>query len=296
MNRYRAHAAIFLVNLFYGANFTIAKMAMPLYISPSAFILLRVSVALLLFQVVEWTTGIKTKIDRRDYPRLFLLGLFGVAVNQLLFFEGLAITSNINAALIMTSNPVLVMIAAALIIRERITARRVSGIALGIAGAALLILLSPRNGSASIAGDTMIFINAFSYAIYLVMIKPLMTKYHPWLLVKWTFLFGLILVAPFGWNGLSEVDWSGLPVQAWTGVIYVILFTTFFAYLLTMYGLRYLSPSVVSFYIYLQPVFATLITLIMTQEPVTLIQVIACMLIFSGVYLVSGNTFAKAKS
>jgi len=149
-----AHAAILMANLIYGANFSIVKIAMPGFIKPAGFILLRVAFAAVLFWILEKVSRTGRKIDREDYFKLFLLGLFGVAINQLLFFEGLARTSNINAALIMTSNPVLVLLMAGLLIGERITPVRIGGILLGIAGASFLILMSgTRRGNASVQGD-----------------------------------------------------------------------------------------------------------------------------------------------
>lgn len=90
--RFRSHAAIFAANLIYGANFSIAKIAMPHYIRPAGFILLRVGFALLLFRIVEWATRTGSPVERKDHWRFFLLGLFGVAINQSLFFEGLSRT------------------------------------------------------------------------------------------------------------------------------------------------------------------------------------------------------------
>ncbi len=293
-----AHLAVLGANLLYGANFSIAKIAMPEYIKPAGFILLRVLIASGLFIILCAGLKIKDTIDKKDIPKLFALGLFGVALNQLLFFEGLSRTSNINAALIMTSNPILVLVVAAVLIREKITGKRIWGIICGVGGAGGLILLSHRTGHTSLIGDSMIFINAFSYAIYLVIVKPLMKKYSPWTLVKYTFIFGAIMVLPFGWNQMMEIQWHEFSWQVWASFLYVIIGTTFLAYFLNMYGLKYLSPAVVSFYIYLQPIFATAISMALLGEPVTFIQVFSCLLIFLGVYLVSspGFSLVKAKS
>jgi len=130
-------------------------------------------------------------------------------------------------------------------------------------------------------------VNALSYAIYLVQVKPLMRKYNAWVVIRWTFFFGFILVLPFGWNELSQVEWNSFTGWVWFSVIFVLVFTTFLAYLLNAYGLQYLSPSVVSFYIYLQPVFATIISLSISNEKFLLWHAMASLLIFSGVYLVS---------
>ena len=208
----KAHLAALAANLIYGANYSISKGVMPLYIKPAGFIVLRVFVSLLLFLLflALFTRKEEIKIERKDYFKLFLCGLFGVAVNQLLFFEGLARTSAINAALIITTNPVLVLLAASYILKESITKKKIFGIGLGVAGAALLILSENTlaAGNSSWHGDAMIFINAASYAVFLVMAKPLMTKYSPFRVITWTFFFGLLLVIPFGTHELPEVAWQ----------------------------------------------------------------------------------------
>ena len=145
-------------------------------------------------------------------------------------------------------------------------------------------------------GDLMVFINAASYALYMVRAKKLMKKYDTWQVIKWTFVFGLLLVLPFGSAGLLEVQWHTFTPAVWLSVVFVLIFTTFFAYLLNTYGLMHLSASVVSFYIYLQPLFATLISLLILQEVISSVQILACLLIFAGVYLVNLPSLGKAKS
>lgn len=286
--RTRAHLAILTANLLYGANFSIAKLAMPKYIQPLGFILLRVIFAFALFWIFGLFIKRNERLERRDHFKLFLLGLFGVAINQMLFFEGLSRTSNINAALIMTSNPIMVMVAASLLFKEHISWQRVLGIILGIGGAASLILArTDIRGIATWQGDLMIFINAASYAVFMVMAKPLMKKYSPWLVIRWTFFYGLLLVFPFGYGQVKAIEWHSFSTTVWMATAYVIVGTTFLAYWFNTYGLQHLSPSVVSFYIYLQPVFATLISLLIAQETISGHQIVACILIFTGVYLVN---------
>lgn len=296
-NRTKAHLSILTANLIYGANYSIARLAMPEYISPTGFIVLRVIFACLLFFLLDRPQSSRAKIDRSDYLRFFLLGFFGVALNQILFFEGLSRTTNINAALIMTTTPVLVPAMAFFLIKDFLNSRQVGGIFLGLSGAVLLILqYRDIQGTATSTGDLMVFINAASYALFLVMVKPLMRKYSTIQVMKWTFLTGSIFVLPYGLPQLQGVQWSAFPAEAWLSIAFVLLFTTFTAYLLNTFGLKHLSPSVVSYYIYLQPVFATLIALSIANERITSIQVIACLLIFLGVYLVNRRTFVKPES
>jgi drug/metabolite transporter (DMT)-like permease len=149
-----------------------------------------------------------------------------------------------------------VLVAAAFLINEKITLRKFLGIALGISGAVLLIIYGNEVtiGYGTFKGDSFILLNSMSYAIYLVLVKRLMIKYNPLLVVAWVFFFGLIFTIPFGYSELAQVQWSSMPAPAILSVIYVIIFATFLAYLLNTYALKTVSSTLVSYYIYVQPV------------------------------------------
>ncbi|GIV44816.1 MAG: hypothetical protein KatS3mg035_1939 [Bacteroidia bacterium] len=194
----KAHLALFGANLIYGINYTIAKDVMPQYLQPSGFVVFRVLGASLLF----WVLGSIYKneiIEKKDWFRLILSAVFGVAINQLFFFEGLSRTTPINAGILMVVTPILVLVISNIILREKITFLKIAGIATGISGALFLLLSKGKGsfGNDTFLGDIFIFLNAASYAIYLVIVKPLMFKYHPVTVMKWVFLLGLPMVFPF---------------------------------------------------------------------------------------------------
>jgi drug/metabolite transporter (DMT)-like permease len=286
----KAHLALLGANLIYGINYTVAKDVMPDYIGPSGFVLIRVTGALLLFWLAASVVK-KEKVEKKDLGRLFLCGMFGVAINQLFFFEGLNLTSPINAGIIMVSTPILVLLISSFLIKERVTNNKIVGILTGIAGALLLILGNTRiNSSGVIAnplGDTFVFLNATSYAIYLAMVKPLMMKYNTLTVIKWVFLFGIIPVIPIGFNQATEVNWSEMPTIIWMEIAFVVFATTFLAYLLNTYALKTVTPTVSAIYIYLQPILAALIAVLAGKDQIDFIKVISTILIFIGVYLVS---------
>ena len=287
----KAHIALFIANLIYAANYTIAKEAMPAYILPFGFILLRVSGACILFWTVHAFMP-KEKVKPRDLFRLAICAAFGVAINQLLFFKGLSITTPINAAIIMTINPVMVLLFAAIIIKDTINFRKTIGIITGLLGAVILITNSGEfsfSNQTSI-GDGLVFINATSYGLYLVLVKPLMNKYSAFTIIKWVFLFGFIYVLPFGLEETMLVNWDNLPFNIICAIGFVVVFTTFFAYLLNILALKELSPSIVSYYIYLQPILASLIALSFEKDVMTFEKVIAALFIFLGVFLISTNS------
>ena len=283
-----AHISLFLANLIYAINYTFAKNIMPDFIQPSGFILLRVTGAVTVFSFIYFLF-VGEKVDKKDIIRLAICGIFGVAINQLFFFEGLNITTPINAAIIMTSNPVIVIIMSAVILHEKLNIRKGIGIVLGLIGATALIL---NGGSLSgntnfVLGNTLVFINAVSYALYLVLVKPLMQKYHPITVMFYVFGFGFLYVLPFGYSELLAVEWTSFSPKIIWEVTFVVVCTTVIAYLLNSSALKQLNPSTVSIYIYTQPVLATLFAIFSKADTLDEMKIISASIIFVGVYLVS---------
>lgn len=292
----KAHIALFLVNVFYGASHIIAKGIMPDFLTPNVFILFRVLGATLLFWLMTFFF-IREKIDKKDYLRMALCGLFGVAVNQLFFFHGLNLSSSINSGIIMTVNPILVVILSFFILKEEITKTKIAGILLGATGAILLTLAGGSGKGDSVLGDLFLFINAFSYAIYLVIAKPLMKKYQPLTVITCVFSFGLcfVLLYPPTLTELYMTDYLNFTPVVVAKIIYVIVGVTFLTYLLTMYGLKFLSPSISSSYIYLQPVLVVFFAFFLFAfgmaddytQTITFEKILYMLLIFTGVYTIS---------
>jgi drug/metabolite transporter (DMT)-like permease len=287
----RAHVFLFASQVIYAITFVIAKVLMRDHIGPFALVLLRALGSLPLFWLAD-LIFVREKTDKRDFPKLFLLCLFGVTINQTLFIKGLSLTSPISAAIMMITSPILVVIIAAFLIHERITWLRTAGIVMGFAGAATLMLHSGLNAEGKgddPLGDLFIFINALSWGTYLVLVKPLMKKYHTITILRWTFTFSLIFIIPLGYGQLTEISWSTIPASGYAMLLFVIFITTFLAYLLNIYALKELSPAVVSAYIYLQPVLTAMIAIGTGNDSITFMKVFSALLIFGGVYLVSMN-------
>jgi drug/metabolite transporter (DMT)-like permease len=288
----KAHLSLFAVAFIYGANYTIAKEVLNNeYIQPWGFILMRAACACLLFWLFHMTV-VKEKVERKDLALFALCGFTGVAVNQLFFFTGLKLSQPINAALIMTSTPIIVIAISPLLTNERITTWKASGILTGAIGAVLLVIYgrSVQLGKENLWGDIFLFINAVSYSFYLVLVKRLMYQYNPFTVLKWVFTFGLFFIIPFGAPQLKGINWAAFPPAIWLAIIYVLIFTTFFAYLLNAYAIKILSPTIAGIYIYMQPLMAAIIALWLGKDELTEIKVLAGGLIFLGVFMVTRPT------
>jgi drug/metabolite transporter (DMT)-like permease len=283
----KTYVVLTLVSLFYGINYSVLKIIVPDYIGPYGFIVFRVIIAAAIFWMIHSFN--REKINwKEDGWMLALCALTGVAVNQLLFYKGLSLTSAVNGSIIMTLTPVLVLIWAALLIGERITRTKIIGVIIGLIGA-VIILYQPDTilTSGDWRGDILVLVNAASYACYLVIVKPLMKKYRPMTVVTWVFTIAILFVLPVGSFQALEVDFGTLPPNVWWSIGYAIIIVTVLVYFLNAWTLVRVNSSVVGAFIYLQPVFASLTAILFFEEVFLLKHLFAGAFVFIGVYLVT---------
>jgi drug/metabolite transporter (DMT)-like permease len=285
----KAHIALFSANFFYGINYVIAKGIMPNYITARALVFLRIIPSTILFWILCYSLKLE-KVEKKDILQLILAGTFGVFINQYCFIQGLDYSSPIDAAIIMTTNPIIVFIMSAIILKEYTSKTKITGVILGALGALILIFgkgfigFDPKN----FKGDWMLIGNSISYAIFLFLTKPLMIKYNALVVLKWMFLVGAILYTPVGIGPFMQINWTVIPPHIIVALFYVIVITTFLCYLLINYSLKTLKSSTVSFYIYTQPVIAAVLASFIGIDKPTLLNTTASLLVFVGVFLVTG--------
>jgi drug/metabolite transporter (DMT)-like permease len=283
-----AHLSLLAANIIYGINYSVAKAVMPDHIKPFALLSIRSISAAALF----WITSLfipKEPVKRNDLLFLFGCSFFGVVINQALFLVGLDMTTPVNSSIILSTNPIFAFVFAALILKERITFLKGTGLAIGLSGVLLLILHNgiPDLASSTFVGDVFSMVNTVSWAFYTVIIKRMLEKYHPITVMKWTFLFGMLTNIPAGYHQWSTMDWSAIPLTAWLQIGFVIVGATYLGYLLITFGLRRLSPTIVSTYTYTQPIIAAYLATIMGQDHISIVMIASALLIFTGVFVVS---------
>ncbi len=287
--RVLALLAAFGASVIYGINHTVAKDVMPTHIQPFGFIMLRVSGAALLFWLISFL-GPREKIQSKDWPRLLLCAVFGMVINMLMFFKGLNLSTPINSSVIATITPIFVFILSAIMIRERITAIRTIGILLGFAGALGLIFFSEKtqqNAPNVTLGNILFIINAISYGIYLIIVRPLTTKYHAFTLMKWLFTVGVVVNIPFTITEFTAVKWTSLPWDAIWRMTYVVVGTTFSTYLLNIFALKQLKASTIGAFVYVQPLVGILFATMVGADTLTFLKILSAATVFTGVYLVT---------
>ena len=289
----KGHAALWAANIIWGLNAPIGKSVLvsaanPSGISPFAMSVYRMVGAALLF----WAASLflpRERVSRRDIVLLFFASLFGIQLNQMLFLWGLSLTSPIDTSIIQTIVPVLTMILATLFLREPITWLKAGGVFIGCAGAVILVLASQHGAghTSSIKGDILCIISATSYATYLTAFRDVIVRYSPVTSMKWMFLFAAIVAVGIYYRPLIEVDYAALSMRTWGGIAFVVIGATFLSYLLVPIAQRYLRPTVVSMYNYVQPVVAVLFTVAIGLDTFGPTKGFAAICVFVGVWLVT---------
>ncbi|WP_298762462.1 DMT family transporter [uncultured Polaribacter sp.] len=286
--RVLAIIAVFIGTFIYGINYTIAKDVMPTFVKPFGFIVIRVAGATLIF----WILGLfikSEKIEKQDYKKIIIASFFGVALNMLAFFKGLSLTTPISASVMMVTSPIMVLLFSSILLKEKVQKLKILGVFIGLIGTIVLIVYgnsNTSNATNSSLGNFLVLVNAASYGLYLVLVKNLIAKYHPFTFIKWFYLFGFIFILPIGWQEFTEISWSAMPANIYLKVSFVVIFTTCITYLFNLYGLKKLKPTTVSVFIYLQPVIAAIYALITGSDSLNFIKILASIIIFLGVFLV----------
>lgn len=289
----QGHLAILAANIIFGANIPIAKAVMPAYMEAYAMAFFRTAGAMALFWLASLFTR-REHVPGRDLVRLFFAALFGILMNQMLFVKGLEYISPIEAAIVVTFTPILTMLLSALFLKEPITFKKALGVLLGLSGAVYMIVSSAHpadaaaaEGSRRIIGLTLCIVSGLSYAIYLTAFKPVIQRYRSITIMKWMFLFGTCLSFPLTFRYVQRIDFQAWHPLTYVQIGYVVAAATFLTYLLIPLAQQRLRPTTLSVYNYTQPITATTIALIWGLDHFTWPKVIATVLVFSGVYIVT---------
>ena len=286
--RWKAHIAVLLTNIFFGANFSAVQFIAKRGVGPFGLNVIRVGVCGILFWTLTLLFRQQILFQRAHFFRFLLCAITGIVINQLLFIKGLTLTLSTHASLLILVTPIFISLIAAWLGHERLTIYKLAGLALGITGAVLLVIQKEPTGAAPniLLGNILVILNAISYAFYFVLVKPLMQAYRPMEVMRWLFTIGFFFMLPIGWSEFNSIPWLSLTTTDYLVLATIVLFATFLAYLFNLYGITKLGASVTGAYIYTQPVFAGIVAVFVMHERITIPKLIAAGLIMTGVLLV----------
>jgi len=277
--------ALLAVQAFFGSLPVIAKIVLAA-LPPLSLVGFRVGITALVLLVVQLYRRRIWLHDRADYIRLFILGLFGVVFNQLLFIGGLSRTKAANTSLLAVTIPIFALVVSSIIGSERLRPIKIAGVALAAAG--IILLIDPRGASFSsqtTIGDLMIVANSLSYGIYVATSKEVITRNGAFRSMMWVFIFASIICVPLGLVSLSSTDMRSIDSSIWLLVIYIAVGATAAPYLLNAWALARVNPSTVAVFVYLQPLIGFVLAVIFLGENIDFRFIIAALLVFGGVFL-----------
>jgi drug/metabolite transporter (DMT)-like permease len=287
---YKGHLVTAIAYIVFGLNIPAVKSVIGVAgITGWSITFYRTAGAALLFWAVSLFVR-RQRVLLRDVGTIFIASLFCILLNQMPFIVGVSLTSPIDAAVITTLTPMITMVLAAVFLREPITWLKAGGVAVGASGALMLILGGGAvlgRGGASVAGDLLCAASSLSFSVYLTGFKRLFTTYSPVTLMKWMFLFAAVLSLPVCWRDVATVDYGDLEWHVWARLGFIIGGATFLTFFLLPIGQRYLRPTVLGMYGYLQPLVASLVAVAVGMDTFGVTKGLAALLVFAGVWIVT---------
>ena len=289
------HLALITVQIMFGTWPIFGKIVLR-SMSATGLVAFRIFGAALILTLVRRNALTFWRLPKRILAWILLASLLGVVFNQLLFVKGLSLTTAINATLLTTTIPVFTLIVSVALGYDHITLRHILGILLAMAG--VIYLVDPWQASFT-AQDTigilLLVINSFCYGAYIAVSRNLFRHYGALNLITAIFIMGSVVTIPFAIHAWSGENFSGITPAAWAIVGYIILVPTVGAYYLNSWAVTHVSPAVVAVYIYLQPLLAFGLAPVILGESWNSRTVVACVLIFSGVAVVTVRRRQRAE-
>lgn len=292
------HASAAGAYIIFGFNIVVCKdLTTEQYVSPFGIFLLRSIGAGLIFWLLSLFTK-REKVSRGDLWRIFLASLFGFFLTQITFLMAIPLITPMESAITGALTPVFTMLIAAVAVHEPITGKKAGGVTLSLAGVLYLIISSMSGnvpgGSSNVWGLLLILGNVLFFSIYLGVFRPLIERYSVVTFMKWIFLFSLLMGLPFGGAEIMHTDLLSLPGKWLAELAYLIVMATFVAYFLIPLAQQRIRPTLVSMYSYLQPIIAIGISIAIGMDRLTITKVVATLMVFTGVWLVSRSRRAAS--
>ena len=290
-NTLSGHIACFTAYAIFGVNIIVCKdLTSGHLISPIAIFTLRSLGAGLMFWILSLFLPYE-KVEKQDYLKILAAAFLGYFVTQLTFLMAIPDVTPMHCSIISSMSPIYTMFIAAIVLKEPLSWQKAGGVALSLCGI-LFLILNNASGSSGITESTLsgiflMFLNSLSFSLYLGIFKPVIVKYSVVTFMKWIFLFSALMSLPLSFREVFSFGWTQIPTEQMWELGYLIVFATFMSYFLIPFGQKRIRPTLVSMYSYIQPIIATVISVIIGMDMLTWQKVLAAALVFGGVIVVS---------
>ena len=291
-HKIEGHSAVLLANVIFGLGVPVTKLLLDEWVSPMAYMATRCMGAAAIFWLISLFMP-RERVERRDLLVIMGGGLLGFVVSQTLTAWALHFTTPVYLSIIATLSPVATMVCAALLIGERLSLRGALGVAIGVVGALLMVMVGWQGGSGmnDLLGIGLAVLSLLTWAVYLIITRKVSVKYTAVTQMKWVFLVSTLAVLPFSWTDLqasrlysSQWAWSGVAEMA-----FIVVFATVAGFFAIPFALRYLKTTTVSVYTNLQPVVASFVAIAIGQDLLSWDKPVSLALVLLSAWIVTNS-------
>lgn len=291
-HKIEGHSAVLLANVIFGLGVPVTKLLLDEWVSPMAYMATRCMGAAAIFWLISLFMP-RERVERRDLLVIMGGGLLGFVVSQTLTAWALHFTTPVYFSIIATLTPVATMVCAALLIGERLSLRGALGVAIGVVGALLMVMVGWQVGSGmnDLLGIGLAVLSLLTWAVYLIITRKVSVKYTAVTQMKWVFLVSTLAVLPFSWTDLqasrlysSQWAWSGVAEMA-----FIVVFATVAGFFAIPFALRYLKTTTMSVYTNLQPVVASFVAIAIGQDLLSWDKPVSLALVLLSAWIVTNS-------
>lgn len=291
-HKIEGHSAVLLANVIFGLGVPVTKLLLDEWVSPMAYMATRCMGAAAIFWLISLFMP-RERVERRDLLVIMGGGLLGFVVSQTLTAWALHFTTPVYFSIIATLTPVATMVCAALLIGERLSLRGALGVAIGVVGALLMVMVGWQGGSGmnDLLGIGLAVLSLLTWAVYLIITRKVSVKYTAVTQMKWVFLVSTLAVLPFSWTDLqasrlysSQGAWSGVAEMA-----FIVVFATVAGFFAIPFALRYLKTTTVSVYTNLQPIVASFVAIAIGQDLLSWDKPVSLALVLLSAWIVTNS-------
>ena len=291
-HKIEGHSAVLLANVIFGLGVPVTKLLLDEWVSPMAYMATRCMGAAAIFWLISLFMP-RERVERRDLLVIMGGGLLGFVVSQTLTAWALHFTTPVYFSIIATLTPVATMVCAALLIGERLSLRGALGVAIGVVGALLMVMVGWQVGSGmnDLLGIGLAVLSLLTWAVYLIITRKVSVKYTAVTQMKWVFMVSTLAVLPFSWTDLqasrlysSQWAWSGVAEMA-----FIVVFATVAGFFAIPFALRYLKTTTVSVYTNLQPVVASFVAIAIGQDLFSWDKPVSLALVLLSAWIVTNS-------
>ena len=291
-HKIEGHSAVLLANVIFGLGVPVTKLLLDEWVSPMAYMATRCMGAAAIFWLISLFMP-RERVERRDLLVIMGGGLLGFVVSQTLTAWALHFTTPVYFSIIATLTPVATMVCAALLIGERLSLRGALGVAIGVVGALLMVMVGWQGGSGmnDLLGIGLAVLSLLTWAVYLIITRKVSVKYTAVTQMKWVFLVSTLAVLPFSWTDLqasrlysSQWAWSGVAEMA-----FIVVFATVAGFFAIPFALRYLKTTTVSVYTNLQPIVASFVAIAIGQDLLSWDKSVSLALVLLSAWIVTNS-------